>query len=415
MDRRVVITGLGAVTPLAIGVEESWKKLCKGESGIKNVARFDATPLKCRVAGEVRDFREKDFLDTKSIRRTDRMVHFILAATQLALKDGRFRVAPGEEYRVGVVAATAIGSCRTFEINHEQVIKGHFNRVSPNLVINLSANTAAGAVAVLCNARGPHHFLQEACAAGTNAVGLGFRAIQHNEADVMVVGGTDAGVCATLMASLDNLNALSGARWNAEPHRASRPFERDRSGFVTSEGAGMLILEELDHARARQAKVYAEILGYGSTCDAYHPVAPLPSGESAKHCMNLSIKDAGLSPDDIDHINAHGTSTVANDLTETIAIKDLFGRHAKDLPITANKSMIGHMWGAAGAVEAIFAAKTLEQGIIPPTINLENPDPDCDLDYVPGSLRHADVRTVLSNSFGFGGINACIVLKKYEE
>ena len=409
-----MITGVGAITPLAIGVEESWKKLCAGESGIKRVTHFDASSLKCQVAGEVTDFKTEQFLEAKNARRADPMHQFLLAATKLTLEDARFEVEPGQEYRVGVIAATAIGACRTFEANHELVVKGYIKRVSPNLVINLSANTAAGAMASLCRARGPHHFLQEACAAGTNAIGLGFRTIQYGEADLMLVGGSDAGICPTLMGSLDNLGALTNSSWNDAPHKASRPFEKNRNGFVTSEGAGVLLLEELEHAKARGAKIYAEILGYGSSCDAYHPVAPLPSGESAKQCMALSLENAGIDLEEVDYINAHGTSTIANDLTETIAIKKLFGRRAKDIKISANKSMIGHMWAGAGAVEAIFAAKTLEEGIIPPTINLDEADPECDLDYVPNEAIKANPKIALSNSFGFGGINAAIVLKKYE-
>jgi 3-oxoacyl-[acyl-carrier-protein] synthase II len=413
VNRRVVITGMGAITPLAVGVEESWKKLCAGESGIKNVTQFDASSLKCQVAGEVRDFVAEDFLKPKKIRRTDRFVHFILAATRMALEDSQFSVKPGEEYRTGVIAATAIGSCKTFEANHEHIIKGLTRNVTPYLVINLSANTAGGEMAAMCGARGSHHFLQEACSAGTNAIGLGFRAIQHEEAEVMIVGGSDAGISATLMASLDNLGAIATS-WNNQPHRASRPFDNKRNGFVTSEGSGILVLEELDHAKARGTHIYAEIVGYGSTCDAYHAVAPLPSGESAMKCMELSIEGAGIRAEQIEYINAHGTSTGANDETETVAIKKLFGSRAQEIMISANKSMIGHMWGAAGAVEAIFTAKTLQEGIIPPTINLDEPDPKCDLDYVPHRARRSDITFALSNSFGFGGINASLVLKKYE-
>lgn len=405
---------MGAVTPLAVGVEESWKKLCAGESGIKNITQFDASSLKCQVAGEVRDFSAEDFLKRKKIRRTDRFVHFLLAATKMAMEDSQLTISSSEEYRAGVIAATAIGSCKTFEANHELIVKGLMKHVTPYLVINLSANTAAGEMAIMYGARGPHHFLQEACSAGTNAIGLGFRAIKHGEAEVMIVGGSDAGISPTLMASLVNLGALATS-WNDQPHKSSRPFDEKRNGFVTSEGSGVLILEELEHARARGAKIYAEILGYGSTCDAYHAVAPLPSGESALKCMELSIEDAGIKPEEIEYINAHGTSTVANDETETLAIKKLFGPRAKDIMISANKSMIGHMWGAAGAVEGIFTAKSLQEGIIPPTINLDEPDPKCDLDYVPHQARRSDIRFALSNSFGFGGINASLVFKKYEE
>jgi len=414
VNRRVVITGMGAVTPLAVGVEESWKKLCAGESGIKNVTQFDASSLKCQVAGEVRDFVAEDFLKPKKLRRTDRFVHFMLAATKMALADSQFSVKSGEEYRVGVIAATAIGSCKTFEANHERIINGLMRNVTPYLIINLSANTAGGEIALMCGARGPHHFLQEACSAGTNAIGLGFKTIQHEEAEVMIVGGSDAGISPTLMASLDNLGATATS-WNDEPHRASRPFDKKRNGFVTSEGSGVLVLEELDHAKARGTHIYAEIVGYGSTCDAYHAVAPLPSGESAMKCMELSIEGAGIRPEEIEYINAHGTSTAANDETETRAIKELFGPRAQEIMISANKSMIGHMWGAAGAVEGIFTVKTLQEGIIPPTINLDEPDPKCDLDYVPHRARHSNVTFALSNSFGFGGINASVLFKKYEE
>ncbi len=404
---------MGAVTPLAVGVEESWKKLCAGESGIKNITQFDASSLKCQVAGEVRDFFAEDFLRPKKIRRADRFVHFLLAATKMAMEDGQLKIDPEEEYRTGIIAATAIGSCKTFESNHELIVQGHMEKVTPYMVINLSANTAAGEMAVMCGARGPHHFLQEACSAGSNAIGLGFRAIKYGEAEVMIVGGSDAGISPTLMASLDNLGAIATS-WNDQPQRSSRPFDKKRNGFVTSEGSGILILEELEHAKGRGAKIYAEILGYGSTCDAYHAVAPLPSGESAMKCMELSIEEAGIKPEQIKYINAHGTSTMANDETETVAIKNLFGPRAKEIMISANKSMIGHMWGAAGAVEGIFTAKSLQEGIISPTINLDEPDPKCDLDYVPHQARRSDIRFALSNSFGFGGINASIVFKKYD-
>ncbi|MBE9541103.1 MAG: beta-ketoacyl-ACP synthase II [Proteobacteria bacterium] len=413
MTRRIVITGMGAVTPLGVGVEESWKKLCAGESGIKNVTQFDASSLKCQVAGEIRDFVAEDFLRRKKIRRADRFVHFLLAATKMAIEDSQLIISPDDEYRAGILAATAIGSCKTFETNHELIVQGRMEKVTPYTIINLSANTAAGEMAVMCGARGTHHFLQEACSAGTNAIGLGFRAIKHREAEVMIVGGSDAGISPTLMASLDNLGAIATS-WNDQPQRSSRPFEKKRNGFVTSEGSGVLILEELEHAKARGAKIYAEIVGYGSTCDAYHAVAPLPSGESAVKCMELSIEEAGIKPKQIEYINAHGTSTMANDEIETVAIKKLFGQRAKEIMISANKSMIGHMWGAAGAVEGIFTAKTLQEGLIPPTINLDEPDPKCDLDYVPHQARRSNIRFALSNSFGFGGINASIVLKKYD-
>ncbi len=414
MKRRVVITGMGAVTPLAVGVEESWKKLCNGESGIKNVSLFDASSLKCQVAGEVSGFSATDFMKSKKIRRTDRFVHFLLASAKMAMEDSHLEISEDEEYRAGVVAATAIGSCGTFEENHELIVKGLIKHVTPYLVINLSANTGAGEMAQMFGARGTHHFLQEACAAGTNAIGLGFEAIKHEQAEIMIVGGSDAGISATLMASLDNLGAIATG-WNDQPHKSSRPFDKSRNGFVIGEGAGVLILEELGHAQQRGAKIYAEVMGYGSTCDAYHAVAPLPSGKSAAKCMELSIQEAGIKLDDIDYINAHGTATIANDETETLAIKNLFGAHANKIMISANKSMIGHMWGAAGAVEGIFTAKTIQEGIIPPTINLDEPGPQCDLDYVPHKARRSNVKYALSNSFGFGGINGSLTFGKYTD
>jgi len=413
VKRRVVITGMGALTPLAVGVEESWKKLCAGESGIKRITQFDASSLKCQVAGEIRGFKAEDFLTSKKAKRTDRFVHFLLSAAKMALEDSQLTITPDKEYRAGIIAATAIGSCKTFEANHELIVQGRMKNVTPYLVINLSANTAAGEMAAMCRARGTHHFLQEACSAGTNAIGLGFRAIVHEEAEIMIVGGADAGISPTLMASLDNLGAIA-TTWNDQPHKASRPFEKRRNGFVTSEGSGALVLEELEHAKARGAQIYAEIIGYGSTCDAYHAVAPLPSGEAAVKCMELAIGEAGITPHEISYVNAHGTSTVANDETETIAVKKLFGPRAEEIMISANKSMIGHMWGAAGAVEGIFTAMTLQEGIIPPTINLDEPDPKCDLDYVPHKARRKAVQFALSNSFGFGGINASVVFRKYE-
>jgi 3-oxoacyl-[acyl-carrier-protein] synthase II len=284
---------MGAITPLAIGVEASWKKLCAGESGIKRITQFDASSLKCQVAGEVQDFRAEDFITPKKARRADRFVHFLLAATKMALEDSTLQISPDEEYRTGVIAATAIGSCKTFEANHELILRGRMKNVTPYLVINLSANTAAGEMAAMCMARGPHHFLQEACSGGTNAIGLGFRAITHGEAEVMLVGGADAGISPTLMASLDNLGAIATS-WNDQPHKASRPFDKRRNGFVTSEGSGVLVLEELEHAKARGANIHAELLGYGSTCDAYHAVAPMPNGEGAVKCMELSLEDAGI-------------------------------------------------------------------------------------------------------------------------
>ncbi len=413
--RRVVITGLGAVTPLGTSLDESWERLCRGESGIRPITHFDPSPLKCRIAGTVPDFDPLDFMDRKSTRRVDRMGQFLLAAALMALQDARFEVKRGQEYRVGTVGASALGACETFEKNHALVLSQRPQKVSPFFIVNMAANTMVGELAILSGAKGPQYFLQEACAAGTKALGTAAKLIEWDMVDACIVSAADAGITPAIMAGLDRLNALADPRWNQEPERASRPFDRERSGFVPSEGGGALIVEEYGHALRRGAPIYAEILGFGATCDAYHVTAPDPEGGSPARCMMMAIKEAGLSPEEIEYINAHGTSTPANDVMETKAIKGVFGEYAYQVPISSNKSEMGHLWGGAGAVETIFTIQTLVTGIIPPTINLENPDPQCDLDYVPNRARRKEVRTALKNSFGFGGINGCLVLKKLNE
>lgn len=414
MRRRVVITGMGAVTPLGVGLEQSWKNLIEGKSGIGPITRFDPSPLKCQVAGEVKDFHPEDFMDKKLARRLDRFIHFALAAARMAVEDAGLKINPSLSDRFGIVMGSAIGAASSFEEGHRIVMEGRYHEVPPFLTINLAGNTAAGVIAIQFGARGPHHFVQEACATGTNAIGLAFRIIRSGEADVVITGGSDAGVCLTLFAGLEVLGALT-CGWNKEPIKASRPFDKKRDGFVSSEGAGMLVLESLDFALRRDAKIYAEVLGYGSNCDAYHFTAPSPDGEGAARCMQLALEDAGITPEEVDYINAHGTSTVLNDLAETKAIKKVFGEHAHKLAVSSNKSMLGHMWGGSGAVEAIFSAMSIKEGIIPPTINYEYPDPECDLDYVPNTARRGKIRIALSNSFGFGGINGSLVLGEYRE
>ncbi|MCJ7514646.1 MAG: beta-ketoacyl-ACP synthase II [Dehalococcoidia bacterium] len=412
MKRRVVVTGAGMITPLGIGVGKSWAALCAGQSGIGPITRFDATKLKCRVAGEIKNFEPQDYMDSKFIRRFDPFIQYALAAAKMAVEDSGLKVDANNEDRVGVIMGTAVGGWTSFESAHKFVAKGELGKVPPFLILNATPNSAAGVVAIQFGAKGPHHLVTEACASGTNALGLAFRCIQHGEADAMIAGGTEASITASMMASLDLLGALTSKR-NGEPTKACRPFDGDRDGLVTSEGSGVLVLEALDVALERGAKIYGEVIGFGNNCDAYHYTSPSPGGEGPARCIKLALSDAGIRPDEVDYVNAHGTSTVVSDLSETRAIKTVFGEHAKKLAVSSNKSAIGHMWGAAGAVEAIFSLLTINSGIIPPTINQDFPDPECDLDYVPNEARTACVEVALSNSFGFGGVNGTLVLRKF--
>ncbi len=410
--RRVVVTGIGLVTPLGIGVEKNWTALCRGESGIGPVTRFDTSDCRTKIAGEVREFDPTEFMEKKTARRSSRFIHFSAAASRMALEDSRFNITPENADRFGVSIATALGGVDSYEKNHKLVLEGNRDRVSPFFIPSFICNLAAGEVAIQFGARGPLMCSVTACAASTHSIGEAFRAIKYDDADAMLAGGAEAGLGPVLFAGLDALHVLSTR--NDSPTKASRPFEKDRDGFVISEGGGMLVLEDLNSALERGARIYAEILGYGNSCDAYHITSPDPSARGAYLCMSRAIKEAGLTADDIDHINAHGTSTLANDQVETLAIKKLLGDRSRKVPVTANKSILGHLWGGAGAVEAAISILSIVNGTIPPTINYETPDPECDLDYVPNSARRADIKTVLSNSFGFGGTNGCLVIGKYQ-
>ena len=412
MKRRVVVTGAGMITPLGVGVEKSWAALCQGESGIGPITRFDARQLKCQVAGELKDFQPQNFLDSKFIRRFDPFIQYAMAAGRMAVEDSGIKVSADNEDRVGVIMGTAVGGFTSFESAHSFVFQGDLSKVPPFLIVNATANSSAGVIAIQYGARGPHHLVMEACASGTNAIGLAFRCIQMGEADIMITGGAEAPITASMIASLDILGALTSKR-NGEPEKASRPFDGDRDGLIPSEGSGVLVLEALEVALERGAKIYGEVLGYGNNCDAFHYTSPSKDGEGPARCMKLALRDAGIEPAEVDYINAHGTSTVVSDLSETRAIKSVFGEHASKLAVSSNKSAIGHMWGAAGAVEAIFSLRTIATGVIPPTINQEFPDPECDLDYVPNEARKAMVEVALSNSFGFGGVNGTLVFKKF--
>lgn len=409
--RRVVVTGIGMVTPLGVGVEKNWRALCSGESGIGLITRFDTTGCRTKIAGEVKEFEPTDFMEKKTARRASRFIQLGSAASRMALDDSKLTITPENADVIGVSLATALGGVENFEKNHRLVMEGNRDKVSPFFVPSLICNMAAGEVAIQFGTKGPLMCSVTACAAGTHSIGEAFKAIQFGEAEAMLAGGTESALIPTLFAGLDALKVMSTK--NNTPAQAVRPFDKNRDGFVCSEGSGMLILEELNSALKRGARIYTEILGYGNNCDAYHITSPDPEGKGACSCMAKAIIDAGLNLSDIDHINAHGTSTLVNDQTETRAIKRLFGDRSKSIPITANKSMLGHLWAGAGAAEAIVSILTIVNGIIPPTINYSNPDPECDLDYVPNVARRADIKTVLSNSFGFGGTNGCLVFGKF--
>jgi 3-oxoacyl-[acyl-carrier-protein] synthase II len=409
--RRVVITGLGAITPLATGVEESWRKLCQGKSGVARITRFDPSGSKVQIAAEVKDFHPEDFMDNKKIRRTDPFIQYALAATCLAIDDSKLNIDANNANRAGVVLGSCAGGMTMYEKNLFALRDEGAERVSPFFIPGFIANMAAGEIAMAFGAKGPGKCVVTACATGGNCIGDAFRLIQYDEADAMIAGGSDAYVLPVGIAGFDKMRALS--RRNDEPEKASRPFDKNRDGFIIGEGAGVVILEEMESAMRRGAKIYAELAGYGSNIDGFHITEP--DWQNQARCLEMALNDAAIPPANVDYINAHGTSTVVNDACETKAIKAALGEHSRKVPISSNKSMFGHLLGAAGAVEAIFTVLTIRDGIMPPTINYETPDPECDLDYVPNIARKAQVNIALSNSFGFGGVNATLVFKKFKE
>jgi 3-oxoacyl-[acyl-carrier-protein] synthase II len=410
--RRVVITGLGTLNPVGVNTEDTWKAICQGTSGIDYLTRFDRSGYRSQVAGEVKGFKPEDFLDRKEIKRTDLFVQYALAATSMALKDSGFSVENGNAERVGVVIGTGFGGLMTLEKNHRVFLEKGPGKISPFLIPMMIPNMAPGQIAIATGAKGPNTCVVTACASGTHAIGEAFKVIQQGYADAMIAGGTEATITPLMLSGFCNMKAVTAQ--NDEPQKASRPFEKDRDGFVIAEGAGILILEDREMATKRGAPIYCEIIGYGLNGDAYHITAPSPGGEGAIHCMNMALEDAGIQPEEIDYINAHGTSTPFNDLSETNAIKKVFGEHCKKLMVSSTKSMTGHLLGAAGGLEALLSALTIKNGVIPPTINYDTPDPECDLDYVPNEARSAKVSCALSNSFGFGGTNATLVFKEFQ-
>jgi 3-oxoacyl-[acyl-carrier-protein] synthase II len=412
VKRRVVITGVGLVTALGTA-EETWQSLLRGESGVGPITHFDATGFPTRIAAEVKNFDPSAFLERKEIKKMDTFIHYAIAASEFAMRDAGLSAFDREAgARVGVIVGSGIGGFATIEREHNALVRQGPRRVSPFFIPSIIVNLAAGQVSIRFNALGPNSAPCTACAAGTHAVGDSFRMIQHGYADLMICGGSEAAITPLAIGGFDALKALSTR--NDEPQRASRPFDRARDGFVLGEGSGMLILEELEHARARGAKIYAEVAGYGMSGDAHHITAPPANGDGAIRAMRMAIQDAGIPPEQVDYVNAHGTSTPPNDRTETAALHAVFGGHAGRLAISSTKSMTGHLLGAAGAVEAVVTALTLRDQIVHPTINQESPDPECDLDYVPNTARRVRVRYALSNSFGFGGTNACLLLKVFD-
>jgi 3-oxoacyl-[acyl-carrier-protein] synthase II len=411
LRRRVVITGLGAVTPLATGVEESWRKLCQGKSGVARITKFDCSGFNVQIAAELKDFHPEDFLDKKKIRRTDPFIQYALVAARMAIHDAELTINENNTSRVGVVLGSCAGGMDMFGTNLFALRDQGPEKVSPFYIPGFLPNMAAGEVSMDFGIRGPSKCVVTACATGNNCIGDALRLIQYDEADAMVAGGSDAYVIPIGIAGFAKMRALS--RRNNEPEKASRPFDKDRDGFVVGEGAGVVILEEMGSAIQRGARIYAELIGYGSNIDSFHITEP--DWENQARCLKLAMNDAAISPGDVDYINAHGTSTIVNDVSETKAIKSALGEHTKKVPVSSNKSMIGHLLGAAGGVEAIFTVLTIRDGIMPPTINYDTPDPECDLDYVPNVARKGQVNVALSNSFGFGGINATLVFRKFKE
>ncbi len=413
LRRRVVITGMGAVTPLGNSVMDTWSALCAGRSGIGPITKFDAADFETRIAGELKNFDPLAYVSKKEVRRLDPFIIYCLASAEMAVADSGLALDEPRATRTGVVIGSAIGGLTTLEKEKEILSRNGPRRVSPFTIPSVLPNLGAGQVSIRFGARGPVNCPVTACASGTTAVGEAFRLIAFDYADVVFAGGADAAISPMAVAGFNAMHAIS--QRNDEPQKASRPFDLCRDGFVLSEGCGILILEELDSARKRGARIYAEVLGYGATSDAFHLAVPPPGHEGAVRCMHAALRDAGMTPSDVDYINAHGTSTPLNDQYETEAIKSVFGEHSSRLAVSSTKSMTGHLLGATGGVETIFTTKALETGILPPTINLDQPDPACDLDYVPHSARRRDIQIAMSNTFGFGGVNASILLKKFFE
>jgi len=411
LDRRVVITGVGAITPLGIGVEETWQALCAGKSGITEITRFDTKDFHTKIAGEIKGFHPEDYLQKKDAKRTELFIAYAVAAARMALENSGMVIDSSNANRIGVLTGCGLGGLAIMEKTQRVIETKGPRRVTPFFIPMMIGNMASGMVSIYLGAKGPNASVATACAAGTHAVGDSFEIIKRGAADVMITGGVEAVITPTCIAGFNAMKALSTR--NDEPEKASRPFDRDRDGFVVGEGSGIVILELLEKALERGAHIYAEVIGYGMSGDGYHMSAPSPNGEGAARCMQAALDDAGISCNEVDYINAHGTSTQLNDLYETMAIKQVFKDKAYSVAISSTKSMTGHLLGAAGGIEAVFTSLAINKDIIPPTINFDNPSEECDLDYVPNIARKKKVEIAMSNSFGFGGTNASLVFRKY--
>ena len=409
--RRVVVTGCGILSPVGIGLEENWNNIIQGRSGIGPVTRFDCSKYPSMIAGEVKGFRPEEFMSPKLVKRLDPFVRMAVAAARMAIEDADLEIKGKLQERTGVITGVGLGGLGTIESYRDILVNRGPRRISPFFIPMAIPNMASGQISIMFGAKGPNTVLCTACAAGTHAIGEAFKTIQRGAADCMITGGCESVITPLAFAGFSALKALSTR--NDEPEKASRPFDKNRDGFVIGEGAGMLVLEELQHALSRGARIRAEVLGYGLTGDAFHMTAPPDQGEGAVHCMKMALEDAGLEPGAIDYINAHGTSTPLNDVVETRAIKAVFGNHAHSILVSSTKSMTGHLLGGAGGIEAVYSIMSIESGMVPPTINLDSTEPEMDLDYVPNQARQVNVHKVMSNSFGFGGTNAVVIFGKY--
>ncbi len=410
--RRVVVTGLGIVSPLGIGLEENWDAVSNGRSGIGPITRFDPKDVNSKIAGEVKNFNPEDYIDKKEIKKMDTFLHYSLAAGKMAMADSGLVINDENAERVGVLVGSGLGGLETIEKYHSLMLEKGPKKISPFFIPMLIVNLAPGHISMYFGCKGPNSSIVTACATGNHSIGEAFKIIQRGDADAMIAGGVESTITPLAVGGFCAMKALSTR--NDEPERASRPFEKDRTGFVMAEGAGIIVLEEMESAVKRGANIYGEITGFGCNADAHHITAPSPGGEGAARCMNLALKDSGIKSEDIDYVNAHGTSTYMNDLCETQGMKSVFKENAKKLWVSSTKSMTGHLLGAAGGVEAVFSLLTIKNGVVPPTINYETPDPECDLDYVANTAREKQVGTVMSNSFGFGGTNATLIFQKFE-
>jgi len=411
LKRRVVVTGIGLVTPCGIGTDNVWSNILSGKSGIGPITRFDVDRFDTKFAGEVKEFNPEDYIQPKEVKKMDLFIHYALAAAHIAVNDAGLDMGKEDPERVGVVVGTGLGGLPTIEKYHSVLLERGPGRITPFFIPMLIANEAPGHIAIQHGIKGPNLCIVTACATGAHSIGEACRIIQYGDADVMVAGGSEANLTPLTVGGFNAMKALSTR--NDDPLKASRPFDRDRDGFVVAEGSGIVILEELEHAKKRGAKIYAEMVGYGYNGDAYHITAPCPDGDGFVRCIKMALKDAQISPDDVDYINAHGTSTKLNDYIETLAIKEVFKEKAYAIPVSSTKSMTGHLLGAAGAIEAIFSVLSIRDQVCPPTINYENPDPECDLDYVPNTARNRTINIVMSNAFGFGGTNSTLVFRRF--